>query len=753
MPKMQAFFQKYLSLLMYSFPVQLLLLHFKSQLLFLLLWLFLFGVLAGQFGSSMGFRYFMLDPEYMGEVSFWSFFIIGVTLGMFYMAWNSTTYILYSPKFPFLASLSRPFAKFSLNNFALPGLFILYYLGSLIHFQWYNEFADEYSLIYYCLGLILGFSSLIFFSLLYFRWTNSELYFLQQKQQLKLSAPLKALILRKNERMLAEARENPYINALRTDYYLTERLHFRPTRSVKHYDFKLLEQIFKQNHANALLIQSLSITALILMSAFVDVPYFRIPTASSVLILLSVLTTFLGALSYWLNAWRSPVLVILLLLTNSLLKDGWLSYENAAYGMDYSRKARYNYAVLDSLARPEQMIADKKHQLQMLDNWRKQFPQGRFLRKPKLICVAVSGGGQRAALWSMHVLREIEKRLEGKLMPHTVLMSGASGGMWGSAYFRELYYQKQLGRDINPLDSNYLINVSKDLSNAPMFTFLVNDAFVPWVKRKVNGYTYKQDRGYSWEQQFIENTEGLMDRNLRDYMEPEFKGQIPMMIISPIIINDGRYLYISPQPLSYMMRPAFAKDYAEVDAVDFGALFQEQNPYNLRFCSALRMSSTFPVIFPNVQLPSTPVLEAMDAGFRDNYGVETALRFSANFKEWIKKNTSGVLVISIRGNEKVEPIEQAERPGLGSTIFSPLSAVFDVGNLQDYQQDAMLGQLQAQMGEEQLDIVRFVYRPTTLEQKASLSLHLTAREKLDILSAIHLPANQAALDRLEELVK
>ena len=41
----------------------------------------------------------------------------------------------------------------------------------------------------------------------------------------------------------------------------------------------------------------------------------------------------------------------------------------------------------------------------------------------------------------------------------------------------------------------------------------------------------------------------------------------------------------------------------------------------------------------------------MDAGLRDNYGQETALRFLENFDDWIKENTRGVLVIQLRDRE------------------------------------------------------------------------------------------------------
>jgi hypothetical protein len=50
-------------------------------------------------------------------------------------------------------------------------------------------------------------------------------------------------------------------------------------------------------------------------------------------------------------------------------------------------------------------------------------------------------------------------------------------------------------------------------------------------------------------------------------------------------------------------------------------------------------------------------------------------------------------------------------------------------------------------------MVHLTYKETTIEQKASLSLHLTNREKNDILSAINIPANQKAIRRLKETIR
>lgn len=748
--------KKRLADIYYSFPIQLVKLQLKHNILLLCLWAVLFVILSGGLGASMGIHYLFLDPEYMGEVTFWSFFIIGLSYGSFFIAWNTSVYILNSYRFPFLASLNRPFAKFSFNNFIIPVLFVSFYIFKIVQFQWYNEYSTLFRIFQYCLGFVTGALTMIVASMLYFQYTNTDVQSYGKANQLKLSTMLKSIIVKRKEREINLSHNGPYRHAWRVDFFLTEGMQWRIVRNVEHYNFKLLERVFRQNHANALVIQSLSVTALILMAALVEFEAFRIPAAASMLLLFSIITTIIGALTYWMEEWRVLFLIVAFFVISQMMSWGLFSYQNSAYGLNYKAPAvEYSVEVLDSICSKKQYQKDAQNTIDILDKWRSKF--GDTLRKPKLVILCFSGGGIRASLWSHHVIRELDKALKWKLMKHTVLMTGASGGMWGSALYRELYYQKQLGKRLNLYDNKYLNYSAKDLANALVFTFLVNDIFIPWVNRDVNGYTYRQDRGYIFEQQFIENTDGLMGKSLNYYKKPEEEAIIPMMLLTPVISNDSRMMLISPHGISYMMRPPFSYqgvgEELEIDAVDYGALFKNHDPLNLRFATALRMNATFPFIFPSVQMPSKPILTLMDAGFRDNFGLETATRFAAIFRTWILANTSGVVIVSVRSYAKPEEIAETTSKSLSELVFNPLGPVFAVDALQNYHHDAYIAYLKSKIGYAQVDVVKFEYKPTILGDKASLSLHLTQREKNDILNAINLEENQEGIKKLKELIK
>ena len=61
----------------YSFPLQLLFNNFKRNHVLLLCWILLIAMITGNFGKYLGIPYLFLDPEYLNEVNFTSFFFVG----------------------------------------------------------------------------------------------------------------------------------------------------------------------------------------------------------------------------------------------------------------------------------------------------------------------------------------------------------------------------------------------------------------------------------------------------------------------------------------------------------------------------------------------------------------------------------------------------------------------------------------------------------------------------------------------------
>jgi len=195
-------------------------------------------------------------------------------------------------------------------------------------------------------------------------------------------------------------------------------------------------------------------------------------------------------------------------------------------------------------------------------------------------------------------------------------------------------------------------------------------------------------------------------------------------------------------------------------SVDFLRFFHEQDAENLRFLTAIRMSATFPFITPNIQLPSDPAMETMDTGLSDNFGIQDALRFTYVFQDWIRQNTSGVVLVTIRDSQKSMQIPASPLPRIAEKIFNPLKNIYsNWDNVQTIQNEVLFNYMAESMNFP-LDRVEFEYAPELVQtgeltgsqetmKRASLNWRLTAMEKKSILMSIQTEKNQASLKKIE----
>jgi hypothetical protein len=203
------------------------------------------------------------------------------------------------------------------------------------------------------------------------------------------------------------------------------------------------------------------------------------------------------------------------------------------------------------------------------------------------------------------------------------------------------------------------------------------------------------------------------------------------------------------------MRPtleAKTTEHRDADMVDFVSFFKDLDPYNLRILTALRMNATFPYVLPNVWLPTHPVIDVMDAGLRDNFGLETSLRFIQVFKDWIKENTSKVVIIQIRDRRLGDWEDPEENVTVLSWLTKPMLLLQNnLFKIQDYYQADELSYAAATLPE--LQRITFQYMPASREAYATLSFHLTNFEQQDIKTALKDSLNRRNFDKVSELSK
>jgi hypothetical protein len=595
-------------------------------------------------------------------------------------------------------------------------------------------------------GFLTGFLLVIGLSLLYFYEADQTI--IRQMTPLISNPKLFKSQFRSKETQSNASR------LIRVNWYLNSPLTVKPVRDVSHYSREFIERIFSRHHFAAILSIIIAFLILVLVGFFMDEPFFQLPAAASIFLFFSILISLSGAFSYFLQSWSLTFLIILFLILNLLYRYDVIDPTNKAYGLNYTNRAErphYDREHLLALCTPEKVKQDKARMLEILERWKKK----QNVDKPLMLIINTSGGGSRSAAFTMNVLQRLDAQSGGTLMDKTFLITGASGGMFGAAYFRALSLMKQQDTTIDLQDHKYTDAISEDLLNPLFSSFVARDLASPAQKFRVGNYEYVKDRGYAFEQKLNINTRGVLDRQLREIEPDERAARIPLMLLSSVITRDSRTMLISTQPISFLMRPVL--DSAKImgvdpDAVDFGSFFKKQDPMNIRLLTALRMNATFPYVLPNVWLPTRPVIDVMDAGFRDNFGEQVAIRFMNVFRDWIQRNTSGVLLIQIR-DRKVGGWESPfESRSITEIITKPVLLLqYNWYKMQEYNQDDLLSVFEQLMGDNFYKMT-FQYEPKKANEGVSLNFHLTRQEKLDVANALNLPVNVKTFRTVDSLL-
>ena len=314
----------------------------------------------------------------------------------------------------------------------------------------------------------------------------------------------------------------------------------------------------------------------------------------------------------------------------------------------------------------------------VLNNWRaalwRRTPQGRSSGgeppptfHPKLAVVCATGGASRAQYWTALLLDRLGHEMpegEGdRLGFHdgVRLVTGASGGMVGAAYYlvwRDHVRDRQArGQPDDRVDwiadmpTETLPAVASHIALAG-----VAQALVPRLPPPFN-----LDRGQVLERQWVSRgrEEGrqweTLLRPFRSFREREGQGEIPSVVFTPVTVDDGRRLLISNLGLEKIAvnggeelgLTANRRKVYSVAALEFFRVFGKEGD-GLTLATAARMSGSFPMVSPAVNLPTRPPVRVVDAGYYDNYGVNLAVAWIFQNRVWLKQHTSGVVLVQVR---------------------------------------------------------------------------------------------------------
>lgn len=326
--------------------------------------------------------------------------------------------------------------------------------------------------------------------------------------------------------------------------------------------------------------------------------------------------------------------------------------------------------------------------------------------RPKMILIATSGGGIRAALWTAVVLEGLERAIpgtpeRGAFRDHIRLFTGASGGMLGAGLYVADF--GNLSKQPSPLSDQ----LARDSLWPTVQTMLFSDipsVLLPWA--------LNWDRGRSLEKAWEENTrryptedhrpnifqrakrirrgqppqfESPLTRTFERMRADEAAAKCPSLLFSPMLVEDCRRALITNLDVSGLtdaycesLNPPVAGRHPDprqqsISAFDFFAYFPAAYEH-LKVGTAARMSATFPFVGPGVSLPCDPPRRVVDAGYFDNFGVNLMARWLLEHRELVKLHTSGVVLVEIRAYpRRVEKVRYAPLDGKGDLLTWAMS--------------------------------------------------------------------------------
>jgi hypothetical protein len=161
------------------------------------------------------------------------------------------------------------------------------------------------------------------------------------------------------------------------------------------------------------------------------------------------------------------------------------------------------------------------------------------------------------------------------------------------------------------------------------------------------------------EETWVRNTERALEVGLGSLRDKEARGELPSLVFSPMIVEDGRRLIISNLDLSTITTNQVrwlgrsTLDTASLSAFSAEHLLPgvlERIPLS----TAARLSASFPYVSPASALPTEPSRRVVDAGYYDNYGLSLACEWLRECltreRAWLDGSVSRVLLIQIRDN-------------------------------------------------------------------------------------------------------
>ncbi|MBA2713130.1 MAG: patatin-like phospholipase family protein, partial [Rubrobacteraceae bacterium] len=345
-----------------------------------------------------------------------------------------------------------------------------------------------------------------------------------------------------------------------------------------------------------------------------------VPALSYILLLAMLLCWILSGLAFFLDRYRIPLLIPLVL---------WLGL-NA-----YLPWSEYYYPVQDPLQEAGSASSDSEGRIGADSDG-------------KIIVVASNGGGIQAAAWTARVLTGLEEecrtKCKGSFDQSVHLISSVSGGSIGTMYFVNEYEGGRLPRD--PAELEEIVDRTEgssldEVSWGVLYPDLIRTFFPnPWV---LNGW----DRGRALEQAWLRRdldtswaNRKRVEQGLLKWRRNAEDSNRPAVIFNTAVVETGQRL-----PLATTALPQDSPG-----DLSYNQYFKNVDPKpDIPVVTAARLSASFPYVAPAARAAvEAKTGHLVDGGYYDNYGISSLVEWlDAELED--NPNIKEVLIVELRG--------------------------------------------------------------------------------------------------------
>jgi hypothetical protein len=432
----------------------------------------------------------------------------------------------------------------------------------------------------------------------------------------------------------------------------------------------------------------------------------RAPSLAGLLLLLTMLNWGLSGMAFFLDRYRVPVLISILIFMGII---SIFFPQTDSYYFIYPKDA-------GAEIKPQNLLAPR--------------------RGAKVILVAANGGGIQAAAWSARVLTGIEEGCRsggdcgGRSFARSVrVISAVSGGSVGAMYFANAY-GKYGAKEGELPDNDALEQVVKLAGRSSLDGVvwgLVYSDFLRTVAPYLSRVRFfrRTDRARALEFEWQRDVD--LKARLGEWKRDAVDGKRPGVVFNATIVDSGGPLLFST--IEYDQTPSVAKV--------FDRLYEG---YDTPVTSAVRMSATFPYVTPAARAhrdgkSDWPDAEyhVVDGGYYDNYGMAALVECLDNELEMPAVNVTELMVIRIHSMPVVNSPDRSpvKKRGFFFQMGVPVVALDNVrgaGQLSHskVEFDLLQKRWRERAGRKvEIDLATFEYP----NYDAPLSWHLTDKQK------------------------